>query len=182
MNEDRVKNDWGAMAARLALQERSEDPEFQDNIRFRPLVEGVFSDFKRRKSQIRNTRRRKDPSFYMDSILRDCDDEKLSEMAEQKIEAILEAAEMNVGWARLAELLADAFVDCCACVVRWGWRFHRRAEFGAGFSFPPLIVIRESDVPDEAAAQALLRKIELEFGRYRSFEFDELIDPNNGVD
>lgn len=181
INEDRVKNkaEWGPMAASHAQQERNEDPAFEEPIRFRSLGESPQADVKRRKPQTRSRRRSSDPVIDL-AAFSDLDDDAIAEMGESKIAELHEAAEANVGWARLAELFADALVHTLVCIVRWEWRLERRVEFGSGWSFPPIITIKEADVSNEPAAQALLRKIELERGHNRNFEFRENFDPNNG--
>jgi hypothetical protein len=50
-------------------------------------------------------------------------------------------------------------------------------EFGTGWSFPPIITIKEAEIPDEAAADALLRKIGFDYGHNRNFKFTDDFDP-----
>jgi hypothetical protein len=46
-----------------------------------------------------------------------------------------------------------------------------RGRLGTGFQFPPLLVVKETDIPDEAAANVFLRNIELRYGHLRNNEF-----------
>jgi hypothetical protein len=186
MNEDTLNpaNKWPPMAVRLAKKQR-EDPEaFFEDYRFRTLGERPQSGIKGRKNHVRSRKRKhSDPRIDMAEVLKELDltdDDKLSELVEEKLAAVHEAAQMNVGFARLGEVFMDALVHNLICVIRWEHRFGVEASFGTGFKFPSLIVIHESDVPDEAAAEALLRKIELEYGHLRRNEFDGPESSNNG--
>ena len=46
-----------------------------------------------------------------------------------------------------------------------------RRSLGTGFKFPPLLVVKETVIPDEAAANVFLRNIELRYGHLRNNEF-----------
>lgn len=84
------------------------------------------------------------------------DDEPITKMAREKLEALHEAAEANVGWARLFEMLMDAVVHNLVCFVRWEHRFGIRGSLGTGFQFPPLVVVKETDIPDEGQCERVL--------------------------
>ena len=185
INEDTLnpENGWPPMAVRMAARQRFDEAAHHEVYRMRsPGGEGPQSGIKRRKNSTHSKRRKGDPLVDVDKLLEDfghAGDDEICKMGADKLAVLHAALEANVGPARLFELLMDALVHGLICFVRWEHRFGIRGSLGTGFQFPPLIVVKESDIPDEASAAALLRNIELRYGHLRRNELPGLQPGNN---
>lgn len=150
-NEDRRKGkDWCAAAKRSAVMQHEHYPEYQEETRFRPETENLGSAVARSAGRIRLRRRKSDqnapyPVEYDD-------DDRISHLPEEVIAAILDAAQQNVGVARLNESRAIIIVRNLIRLIVLEHLYDDRVDFKINRTFNPIPTVKEQDLDEAEAA------------------------------
>lgn len=147
-NEDRLnpKNKWPPIARRIAALERAESPEFEDHMRWRPKAELTGSRGKRQNHYNRFRSRNNDPTPNYPEGLVDADDVKLSELPEDILSEVLQAATTAVGYARRSEATGTCVIQNLRAHVLLEELTGQWIDLTDSSAFKPFRNVREEDV------------------------------------
>lgn len=147
-NENRLNGNWGKVAERLAIMD-AQTPEIYDEVAdMRSKGEGTPNRLKLRNPMVRCRRRKHDPDAQFPEGV---EDEKLSDQPEEVISAVLEAATLNVGYARLAEAYAIILVANLRQIVMLEHLHRDRMTFAVQRDFNPMRIVRDVEVLPKAS-------------------------------
>ena len=147
-NENRLNGKWCPAAEKVTILQRDHYPEFHEEMRFRPETEEVGSAVMRRTPRIRLRRRKSDPNAQ--APVDYDDDDRISHLPEELIAAILDAAQENVGIARLNESRAIIIVANLVRLIVLEHLHDDRVNFSLKRDFNPIPTVKQQDLRQAA--------------------------------
>jgi hypothetical protein len=142
-NEDRLNGKWGPMAEEMAILEREQPDEFDRVYKKRSKGEHIPMVIQRMAPRIRLQRRTGDTDVQFPEGV---DDDKLSNLPEDVISKVLEAAEQSVGRARLAEAYATIVGRNLMRLVYLEQLHRDIVNFEIKRDFNPIPIVRDVDL------------------------------------
>lgn len=144
-NEKRQDEHWPESARRQSRLQKEDFAAFHEISRMRPKAEGTPSRIKRRKRKMDlRPRKHTDPVVNMPAEIDD--DEKLSALPEEVIDAVLDAAGRAVGNARRSESAMTIVVANLRQLVLWSYFCDQSVDFRNRSQFRPIPTIHAVDL------------------------------------